>query len=682
MEKILITIIIFLFSNVYLRAENNKEIDSLIRLAVSAQATEKAEIYNTICWKLRNFKPDQAIEFGTKALEYAKKTGQKEQIVKSYSFIGVCHRNLGNYTDAFDYYHFGLERALEYDIKDQVAYSYINLGNLYLYQEDYSKAEVNLKKALDVGEEIKDSTIMSYCYLNLGRVLLGKNQTIMAEEYLKRAVDIRRKTNQPINQIATVVKYLGDVATVNGDYEQALRYYLEADMDDSKLQDVDLKADIYEHISTLYFKKGNYDSALFYGNKSLAAAKHVGSKYRIKNAYDVIGQVFYELKDYKKASDNFKSELIYNDSVFNEQLTEKLFNIEYKAEQYKKQNEINLLTKEKNLQNIKIAALGIGVALILVIALLLLINNKKTKRTNHLLQTQKDEIEAKNVEISNNSKEIAAQRDKLERQNENLEKQRLTLIKQQKQITDSIAYAQRIQEALLPSNDSLKKYFSDSFVLYCPRDVVSGDFYWMYNDDTHFTLAVADCTGHGVPGAFMSMLGISALNEIVGRGNERRSEVVLEELRNMVKSQMHQNIQTFDTPRDGMDLALIIVDKQTNELEYSGANIPLIYIRGGEEFVLKPNRNPIGVYIKERPFTSQKLQLQKGDKIYMSSDGYASQFGGEQRMKLKLFGFRDMLLRYHHLPMAQQSDELKKAFYEWKGDSIQIDDILVVGMEV
>ena len=678
-----LTIIILLFvSTIYSHAENNKEIDSLVRLAVNASDQKKADIYNTICWKLRNFKPEQAIEFGTKALECAKRANDKEQIIKSYSFIGVCHRNLGNYTDAFDYYHFGLERATEFGIKDQIAYSYINLGNLYLYQEDFSKAEFNLKKALDVGTEIKDSTIMSYCYLNLGRVLLGQGKLTTAEEYLQRAVDIRRKTNQPINQIATVTKYLGDVATEEGDFEKALKYYLEADMDDSKLQDVDLKADIYEHISTLYFKKGIYDSALFYGNKSLEAAKHVGSKFRIKNAYDVIGQVFFELKDFKKASENFKSELVYNDSVFNEQLTEKLFNIEYKAEQYKKQNEINLLTKEKNLQNIKISALAVGVVFILIIAFILLIHNKKTTKTNHLLAAQKSEIEAKNKEISKNSEEIAAQRDKLEKQNEDLEQQSLTLIKQQKQITDSIAYAQRIQEALLPTNDALKKYFNDSFILFCPRDVVSGDFYWVYSDENYFILAVGDCTGHGVPGAFMSMLGISALNEIVGRGNTRHSEEVLEKLRIMVKSQLHQNIHSFDTPRDGMDLALFVIDRKTDILDFSGANLPLIYIRSNEEYVLKPNRNPIGVYIKERPFTSQKLQLQKGDKLYLSSDGYASQFGGEHRMKLKLFGFRDMLLRYQHLPMAQQCDELKNAFFEWKGESIQIDDILVVGMEV
>ncbi|MCQ2973254.1 MAG: tetratricopeptide repeat protein [Bacteroidales bacterium] len=663
------------------------KVDSLIRLSTQVPDTLYDDICNEICWKIRNSHPDMAIQYAMKAITTAKKTNDNLQLVKAYSFIGVCHRNLGNYTDALDYYYHGLEKAQEFGVKDQEAYAHINLGNLFLYQENYDDAEDNLRQGLVIGNEIQDSSVISYCYLNLGRAYLGRHQIDLAQANLAKALEVRTLSHASQEEITVVRKYIGDVYLENGDNAQALSSYLECLKQKDCISDVDLQSNIYKKVSDIYINRNYLDSALYYGKESLNYAQKIGAKYRIKDAYENLAKIYYAQKEYQLASECYQNTIAYRDSVFPEQLTQKLFNIQYSSQIKKQESTISTLNEEndklsedKATQKKHINALVIFLAMGTLILILLFTNNKNTKKLNARLKSQNEEIESQNIELSNRSKEIAAKRDELEQQNEYIEKQRLVLIEQQKQITDSISYAKRIQNALFPDLNELNSFFSDWFLYYSPRDVVSGDFYWVLSDNDYLVFVVADCTGHGVPGAFMSMLGICALHEITGIGKERKPSQILENLRTMVKTLLHQN-ENENMPKDGMDISLIVVDKKSKVLEYSGANLPLLYIRNGQEYQLKPNRNPIGVYIKEKPFESQKLTLLKNDQIYLFSDGYASQFGGEHNMKLKLCGFRDLLLKSCSKPMAEQKEILENSFKKWKGDSAQIDDILVIGLK-
>ena len=213
-----------------------------------------------------------------------------------------------------------------------------------------------------------------------------------------------------------------------------------------------------------------------------------------------------------------------------------------------------------------------------------------------------------------------------------------------------------------------------------PRDVVSGDFYWCYETIDYEIVVVADCTGHGVPGAFMSMLGASALYDIAVRG-EFEAGKILENLRAKIKMLLKQK-KIENTQKDGMDMALMVINRKTMELDYSGAYIPLNYIRDNELHSLKPNKNPIGIYLHEQPFESTKIQLQKGDCIYLSSDGYCSQFSEKDNAKLRQGIYKKLLLDNHQLPMTEQGEILEKFFDEWKGSKKQVDDILVAGFRV
>ena len=312
----------------------NPEIDSLIRLSTTVHDTLRDDISNTICWKLRNNYPDMAIQYAMTAIKYAEKTGDYEQLVKGYSYIGVCHRNLGNYTDALEYYRLGLKKAQELKVTDQEAYAYINLGNLYLYQEQYDEAEENLNNGLALGKQLNDSLILSYCYLNLGRTYLGRNQYPQAEENLELALEVRTRIHASQGDITVCKKYLGDIYFARGEIDRAMARYYDCISNEKYLSDIDLQSEIFRKLSQLYYQRQDYDSSEYYGEKSLKLATDIGSKFRIRNAHEILAKLHYVKNEFQDAADHYNQVILYNDSVFSEELTEKLFNIQYKAKTY------------------------------------------------------------------------------------------------------------------------------------------------------------------------------------------------------------------------------------------------------------------------------------------------------------------------------------------------------------
>ena len=250
-----------------------------------------------------------------------------------------------------------------------------------------------------------------------------------------------------------------------------------------------------------------------------------------------------------------------------------------------------------------------------------------------------------------------------------------------KHITDSINYAKRIQDAILPTGELFEKYFADFFVLFKPRDIVSGDFYWTKKANNYLIFAAADCTGHGVPGAFLSMLGISFLNEIARMEEIKTSAQMLEELRFRVKISLHQTGNKTES-KDGMDIALCVINTKTNVLQYAGAYNPLYIIRNNKLIETKATRSPIGIFIKEKPFVNNEIQLQENDIIYIFSDGFIDQFGEENGRKFTSKKFKALLLSNAYKPMPEQQQILDREFENWRGNVKQIDDVLVVGVKV
>lgn len=249
-------------------------------------------------------------------------------------------------------------------------------------------------------------------------------------------------------------------------------------------------------------------------------------------------------------------------------------------------------------------------------------------------------------------------------------------------ITDSINYAKRIQSAILPKENVFKTLFPHSFIIYEPRDIVSGDFYWVAEDEDKIIVAAADCTGHGVPGALMSMIGNSTLNNVVIHKKITKPSDILNELRKEIISLLNSNPDDANN-KDGMDIALVSVSKTSNKIEYAGAFNPLYLIRNKELQQVKANRQPIGLYWKKdkEPFINHEIAYENNDIIYIFSDGYADQFGGHEGKKFGSANFRKLLLEVHELPFDEQATRLRKALNDWKGNHEQLDDILIIGFK-
>lgn len=319
---------------------------------------------------------------------------------------------------------------------------------------------------------------------------------------------------------------------------------------------------------------------------------------------------------------------------------------------------------------------------------------------NNQVKTQNPDVSVDLVELSKKQHELENEKSKFQEKNKKLweqsiavhkEKERIDSLKQEierkhKEVTDSIKYAQRIQTALLPSDLTLSESLNDFCIFWRPRDIVSGDFYWCRQIEEYVFIVVADCTGHGVPGAFVSMLGIAFLNEIISASEEIKNikaSDVLEDLRDMVKTSLSQKGRENEQ-KDGMDLALCILNKKNNQLQYAGAYNPLLMVRNGELNVIKATKNPIGIFIKEKPFENHLIQVENGDLLYMYSDGYIDQFGGEGKgQKFKTKRFHELVSEISGLPLAEQRQILELQFDNWKGDDYpQLDDVLVVGIQV
>lgn len=279
-------------------------------------------------------------------------------------------------------------------------------------------------------------------------------------------------------------------------------------------------------------------------------------------------------------------------------------------------------------------------------------------------------------------KEIRSQKTELEKKHQEVIKQHDKIAQQQKDIIDDIHYSKRIQRAILPTNQYIKKVIPEHFILNLPRNIVSGDFYWVGELDNKHIIAVADCTGHGISGAFMTMAGTAFLNEILNTKSAHTAGEILFELRRLVMKLLKQKGEEGEAA-DGMDISLIILDKNNRILQYAGANNPLYIIHNEELQIIKGDRMPIGIHMLfEKPFTDCQMEIHPGDMIYLFTDGYADQFGGPNNKKFRYRQFQELLLQIHKQPMEKQNEELFRTITHWKGKNNQVDDILILGFRI
>ena len=433
-----------------------------------------------------------------------------------------------------------------------------------------------------------------------------------------------------------------------------------------------LSSTIYQYIGRAYILTREYKNALNYIRKAEDIAKKIDLKTDIPTIYESLSEAYDSIGDYQKSLYYFHKFKDTEDSLKTADRMKTILDLQTKYETDKKDAAVKLanLQKEKvekTNQNQQLIIYGFVCVFIIVIVFSFIVFRQ--------------------------FKQIRKNNQELEHKNE-------LITEQKEEITDSIHYAERIQRAILPQDQLIDEKISDKFILFKPKDIVSGDFYWMKIIERSKLLiaTAADCTGHGVPGAFMSMLGVAFLNEIVTKPKVQESGQVLDNLRQSVISSLHQTGKEGEQ-QDGMDISLIAYNYETKGLMYSGANNPLYIVRSNEKeaieadkilkgenhtlYEIKADKMPIGIYKKELvDFKTNHFQLLDGDVLYMFSDGYADQFGGPKGKKFKYKPFKQLILNNVSKPMSEQREIFDTAFEEWKGDLEQIDDIILIGIKI
>ncbi len=647
---------------------SDKKIDSLYSILSKVNDSAQVEVLTKLTWELRNSEPNKSIELGLEAIERAEKYKDYKNLVNLHGYVGVAYRIIGNYSKSTDYYYKGLELSKKYTLPEQEGFAYINIANLLIYQEYYTNAIENLNNALEIATRIKNKLMLSYVHLNRGRANLLLKEYDSALTDLNTALKIRKDINQK-QGIAVCYKYIGDLYKEKGDYFQAIENYNTSQQIVNIETDKDLYANILARKAELFLKTGETDEALKYAQNAHDIAKEIGAKLTIRDALKVITQVAKGQEHFRLATGNLESIISYNDTLFNQQLSEKLFFLQYQYEKQKKESEIEI--KELKLNRARSLAFALITIIVLLVGSIVyvLVSLKQRKKVNNQLVLQ-------NAEISD-------QRKNIEFKNQNIEEAYSVIETYIGKITDNIRYAERIQEALLPSLDLTKPYFSDAFCFYKPKDFVSGDFYWILQKDNKVFFAVADCTGHGVPGAFMSIIGLDMLNQAVTQQNITDPDRILEFINVELPLKLNVGIEEM-VLKDSMDIAVCCFDKENLNLKFAGALIPLLICRNGLIIEEKPSSILIGLSekVNDRKFELKTLNLQANDWIFLYTDGFIDQFGGEKNKKFLKNQFLKLLSEFGKNNGQQIEEVLNGVFLEWKGAGEQIDDVLVFGVKV
>jgi len=626
---------------------------------------------------------DKAIEFYNKSLEIAKEVNFKKGIARSYNYLGSAYFDQGSYDESIDCYLKSLKIQEELGEKRNMAACYNNIGLVHYDQGTFDKAIEYLHKALEIQEELGDKRGMSLCYNNFGNIYNRQGFYDKATENYLKALKLFEELGNK-RGISGSTLNLGETYLRQGSFDKAAEYYLKALKTYEEIGEkwgialagislANLNISLADSVAVTESQKLNYlNQAISYGNKAIVNAKEMKLLPTIKEGANTLMTAYNKLGNYKKAIEFAGILISTQDSLFREDKTKAIQEMTTKYETEKKQQQIELqesqltakdarIKQQKTLRNALIGGLA-AIALIVVVV------------ANAYRQKQKD------------NKKITEQNEKIIKANEDLKELNETTTRQRDEIITSILYAQRIQKAILPPETYINDILTENFIFYKPKDIVSGDFYWIRKVKHYIILASADCTGHGVPAAFMSMLGMSCLNEIVQRREITQANLVLNELRKEIKNSLRQTGDKEET-RDGMDIALCVIDMKKKVMQYSGAHNPLYLIsyKNGESELkeVKADPMPVGVHIShDKSFTNHEIELKTGDTLYIFSDGFVDQGGGADNARYTTAKFKKTLLEIHGQPMPEQKRILEQILIEWMGDYPQRDDILVIGAKV
>lgn len=630
------------------------------------------------------------------AKDLAEKMNLAQLFPTIYNNIGVVYRRLDEYNKAIEYHLKALEYAEKFNQRLSKSMAINSIGNIYIVTNQFDDALNYFNKSLQIS--IEDNHILSQAinYNNIGEVyeFTGKYQKALV--YYQKSLQLNEQIKNNEKGKAICFDCIGNVYKKTGELEKALEYYQKALTIDVKHGDRYFECVSYNNIGEIQTQFGEYSNAMDNLQKALEYSLEMGSKMQIMNAYRNLSVLFEKTNLHEKALEYYKKSVVYKDSVLNEDNNQNIAKLQILYDSEKQLREIEVLKKDQEIkdkdlqrQNLIIFLLVYAVALVLVISILFYRSYLIKRKSNEELLVKTEEINQKNILLEQQKSEIEAHKDEIEKQQIVVEEKNIFLEQansiieaKNKKITSSISYARRIQQAMLPPMSVVKSYFPDSFIFFRPKDIVSGDFYWFDKQDESIFFAAVDCTGHGVPGAFMSFVGFNLLNRALYEEKLQQPSHILNFMHSGIKSTLRK--KQSNAIKDGMDIALCRYRYNSYELEFAGALNPLFIIREGNLIEFKADYNQLGEIDEDffEPFTNNRLRVFPGDNVYIFSDGYMDQFGGKYSKKFLKKRFVKMLLEIAPLSMDEQKFEIRKRFEKWQGDNEQVDDVLIIGIKI
>jgi len=658
-----IVFILFLFIEVLNINAQNKTIDSLeVKLKVCKSDKEKISTLNQLSWEyylISNF--DAAKSTAESAIKLNRNINS--ELASSYHRLGDSYYGKSNFDQALQFYMKSLEISEKINNNNGILASYTGIGTVYISIRNNLKSNEYFNKALVLSDSLRDKKGKANSLISLGNIYYMNGDLLKSKEYYLNALQLEIENKNEVN-IALLYSNLGNIYFGN-DYKKTTEYYQKSIVIRERINDSRGLTDSYYNLALAYIELKQYDKSLYYLNKAKDLSIKTGSKETLMNCYNGYADLYECMGDIPHAYEYHQQYSKLKDTVFNIQSTQNINKLNALYESEKKNKTIELLNKEKEKEHLLSEAKEQKNKIILFSSILVILT-----------------VVSFSFWIYKKFKETSKQKQIIELQKKEVEEQKHLIEQHQKEIKDSINYAKRIQSSFMASESEFKEKIKDYFILFNPKDVVSGDFYWAGNTEEHLYICVADSTGHGIPGAFMSLLNISLLNEALLSKGLKNTNEILDFVRKILILGLKPD-ESGQGGNDGMDCTLLKLNIKTKQIQISGANNPLWIIRNNELIEIEVDKMPVGRSPKENiPFKSTTFQLQENDLVIMFTDGYADQFGGPKGKKFKYKQLNELLINASDKPLNEQSIRLQKTFANWKGDLEQVDDVCIIGIKI
>jgi serine phosphatase RsbU (regulator of sigma subunit) len=593
---------------------------------------------------------DKALKLNLEAYDIA--LASKNEKLKDYviTHLALTYDEMGNYAKALEYYRYNIRYAQENNLPQDEMIGLLNIADMFVRMEEFDSAEYYAQKAIEFDEQ-SDDYIKSIAYINYGVALERNNNFDKALIYLLRGLEIQY--------------------TLDPDYAAI--------------------SEAYYTISNIYVKKKSFKNALQFADSSISSSKQSESNYYLRKGYDLRSSIYNSLGNYTKAYNDLRKFVDTNDKIYNEETTEKFLELQELYEAKQREAQINLLKQERELSNESITQKNIIILASIIILILLILflavyisRNRIKQKALTVLNSQKVEIEERNLQLGEMTEELKSQKEEIESHRDQLSEAYGILEMRNKDVTDSINYAQKIQNSLLPDIKTIKKSLPDSFIFYNARDIVSGDFYWFHHkklkgQEIKFIVSI-DCTGHGVPGAFMSMIADALLSQIIIELDYSQPAKILDEMDRRLRVMLKQD---EGNNNDGMEIGICAIHH--DHLVFAGAGHKLLYFKNSEMHVIKSNRFSIGetfINPTKIKFKDQLVNIDQPLMIYLFSDGIQDQFGGANDKKYGIKRLKKFLVSIHKESISSQEAYINDLVKNWKGNTEQVDDMLLIGLRI